>query len=185
MKRLSWHWGVVLSAGAALAGAPDASAQAQEQTTVLVVRHTEKVSDASDAVLSDVGWERARELQRVTADAGVTVLFASQYVRAQQTLEPIADELGLEIRVHDAGDSEGLAKRILHEHAGEVILVSGHSNTVPEIVAALGAPEPPSIDDAEYDNLFIVSIGPDGQTTTVLRLRFGESTAQPVVPPGR
>jgi broad specificity phosphatase PhoE len=183
MKRLSWHWGVMLTAGVALAGAPEASAQAQEPTTVLVVRHTEKVSDASDAVLSDEGWERARELQRVTADAGVTVLFASQYVRAQQTLEPIAGELGLEVLVHDARDSEGLAKRILCDHAGEVILVSGHSNTVPEIVAALGAPEPPPIDDAEYDNLFVVSVSADGKPASVLRLRFGRSADEPGVPP--
>lgn len=184
MIRLSWYRGVVLIAGVALAGAPDVSAQAQEPTTVLVVRHTEKVSNASDAVLSDAGWERARELRRVTADAGVTVLFASQYVRAQQTLEPIASELGLEVQVHDARDSEGLARRLLHDHAGEVILVSGHSNTVPEIVAALGAPEPPPIDDSEYDNLYVVSVGADGKAASVLHLRFGGSADVPGVSPG-
>lgn len=97
---------------------PGAACQ-EAPTTVLVVRRTEKVSEASDAVLSEVGWKRAREVQRVTADAGISVLFASQYARAQQTLEPIAD------------------------HAGEVVLVSGHSNTVTAIVGALGAPEPP------------------------------------------
>ena len=183
MKRFAWRRGVVLLAGAAFTGVHTATAQAQEITTVLVVRHTEKVSDASDAVLSDVGWERARELRRVAADAGVTVLFASQFARAQQTLEPIARHLGLEIQVHDARDSEGLAKRILRDHAGEVVLVSGHSNTVPEIVAALGAPEPPPIDDAEYDKLFIVSVSADGEPATVLRLRFGESAALPGVPP--
>jgi broad specificity phosphatase PhoE len=153
-------------------------AAAQETTTVLVVRHAEKTSDASDAVLSDVGWERARELQRVTADAGVTVLFASQYVRAQQTLEPIAKRLGLEIYTHDASDSEGLARKILRDHAGEVILVSGHSNTVPEIVAALGAPEPPAMTDAEYDNLYIVSVGVAGEVT-VVHLQFGQPAGTP------
>ena len=153
-------------------------AAAQDLTTVLVVRHTEKVSDASDAVLSEVGWNRARELQRITADANITVLFASQYARAQQTLEPIANQLGLEILVHDAGDSEGLARRILADHAGEVVLVSGHSNTVTEIVAALGAPEPPPIEDWDYDDLFVVTIGPE-QNARVVHLSYGEPSALP------
>jgi len=175
MRPLALVVGIILTC----AIADPLPAVAQDPTTVLVVRHAEKTSEASDAVLSEVGWERARDLQRVTADAGVTVLFASQYVRAQQTLEPIAGELGLEVQVYDARDSEGLAKRILHDHAGEVILVSGHSNTVPEIVAALGALEPPAMDDAEYDNLFVVWVGADGNAATVLRLNFGQPAGAP------
>ena len=176
MTRSFPFWSLLLAVGAVLSGAPDALAQ--DPTTVLVVRHTEKVSDASDAVLSEAGWERARELLRVTADAGVTVLFASQYARAQQTLEPLAEQLGLEILVHDAGDSEGLARRILADHAGEVVLVSGHSNTVTAIVAALGAPEPPPIEDWDYDDLFLVTIGPE-QGAAVVHLSYGEPSAQP------
>ena len=64
-------------------------------------------------------------------------------------------------------------ERILAEHAGEIVLVSGHSNTVPEIVAALGAPEPDPIDDAEYDNLYVVSVSSAGGEATVLHLHFG------------
>ena len=155
------------------------AADAQETTTVLVVRHAEKAWEDGDPPLSDVGWERAEDLLQVAEESGVSVLYASQYIRAQQTLEPIAARLGLEILLHDAGDSEGLAKQILGEHAGEVVLVSGHSNTVPEIVAALGAPEPPPIDDAEYDNLYIVSAGAGSGEATVLRLNFGRPAGTP------
>jgi broad specificity phosphatase PhoE len=94
-------------------------------------------------------------------------------MRTSQTLEPIAERLDLEILVHEARDSKGLARRILTEHAGRVVLVSGHSNTVPEIVAALGAPEPDPIDDAEYDDLYIVSVSGGGGEATVLHLHFG------------
>jgi len=80
--------------------------------------------------------------------------------------------------VHDAGDSEGLARRILADHAGEVVLVSGHSNTVTAIVAALGAPEPPPIEDWDYDDLFVVTIAP-GQEAGVVHLSYGEPSAQP------
>jgi broad specificity phosphatase PhoE len=161
--------GVQLLVLLAVCGAP---AQAQETTTVLVVRHAEKEWEDGDPPLSEVGWQRAEALLRVAKESGVSVLFGTEYVRTTQTLEPIAGQLGLEILTHEAGDSEGLARRILSEHAGEVVLVSGHSNTVPEIVAALGAPEPDPIDDAEYDNLYIVSVSGGGEAT-VLHLHFG------------
>jgi broad specificity phosphatase PhoE len=151
---------------------------AQELTTVLVVRPTEKVSEASDATLSDAGWKRAHELLRVAEDAGVSVLYSSQHLRARQTLEPIAERLGLEIRIHDAGDSDGLAARILAEHAGQVVLVSGHSNTVPAIVEALGAPKPGPIDDSDYDDLFVVTVG-GGAQPTALHLSYGEPSLEP------
>ena len=163
---------VALGLGAA-ADAAFAQAQAQETTTVLVVRHAEKEWEDGDPPLSDIGWQRAEALLRVAEESGVSVLFGTQYMRTTQTLEPIAERLGLEILTHEARDSEGLAKRIVTEHAGRVVLVSGHSNTVPEIVAALGATEPDPIDDAEYDNLYVVSINSAGGEATVLHLHFG------------
>lgn len=52
-------------------------------------------------------------------------------------------------------------------------MVSGHSNTVPHIVEALGAGPVPSIDDSEYDNLYVVTTCGCGDGATVLRLNFG------------
>lgn len=173
--RSAWHRTIPLAIGAIVVAAV---APAQEPTTVIVVRHAEKVSEDSDAVLSEAGWKRAAELLRVTEHAGVSALFASQYARAQQTLEPISDSRGLEIQVHDAGDSPGLARRILADHAGQVVIVSGHSNTVPAIVAALGAAEPAAIEDWDYDDLFVVTIGADGNASA-LHLSYTEPTFQP------
>jgi hypothetical protein len=42
---------------------------------------------------------------------------------------------------------------------GATALVVGHSNTVPEIVAALGVATAVTVADDEYDNLFIVTRG--------------------------
>jgi broad specificity phosphatase PhoE len=73
----------------------------------------------------------------------------------------------------------GLAKqtkRILARHRGETVVVVGHSNTVPDIVAALGATRPPPICDAEYDNLYVVRVPPTG-SATVERRHYGVATA--------
>jgi hypothetical protein len=53
---------------------------------------------------------------------------------------------------------------------GSTILVVGHSNTVPAIVSALGAPAMPEIGDDEYFHLFIVRVTPSG--ATVIRTKY-------------
>ena len=64
--------------------------------------------------------------------------------------------------------------KILREHKGKMILVAGHSNTVPELIANLGASKNvPDIAEDEYDNIYIVSIPWFGKTKTI-RMRFGE-----------
>jgi len=65
----------------------------------------------------------------------------------------------------------GLVARILSENPGGVVVVAGHSNTVPAIVAALGAEEPDEIPETDYDNLFVVTVGGSGNAT-VLRLKY-------------
>ena len=63
----------------------------------------------------------------------------------------------------------------IRKHAGKTVLVVGHSNTVPSIIAALGAEKPAPICDLEYDNLYVVTIGPRGKPGLV-HSRFGEPT---------
>jgi hypothetical protein len=57
-------------------------------------------------------------------------------------------------------------------HAGQTVLVVGHSNTLPAIIAALGAKEPPAICDPEYDGFYIVTISADGKAA-LMRSRYG------------
>ena len=49
------------------------------------------------------------------------------------------------------------------------VLIVGHSNTVPEIIKALGVAEPISIAETEFDNLFIVL---RSATPSLLRLHY-------------
>ena len=49
--------------------------------------------------------------------------------------------------------------------------IVGHSNTVPEIIAGLGAGTVPPIGDAEYDRLFVVTLV-DAKSGNVVRLRY-------------
>ena len=150
----------------------------QATTTVILVRHAEKaIVEGDDPGLSDAGRERAAELARQLADAdvvaGIDAIYATSYRRSEETAQPIAGKLDLPILSYDAAGTEEVMDAIVREHKGEIILVIGHSNTVPAMIANLGASKNvPEIAEDEYDNIYLVSIPWFGKTKTI-RLRYG------------
>ena len=142
-------------------------------TTVLIVRHAEKEAwPERDPPLSPAGRQRAQELARVASHAGVSVIFATEFVRTQQTVQPLAVQLGVRLILTDAADVNGLVSEILSRR-GSTILVAGHSNTVPQIVEGLGGGTVAPIADNEFDHLFVVFI-PRWGSTRVVALQYGD-----------
>ena len=81
---------VFLSFGSLVAEAP-LSPDPEPSTTVFLVRHAEKAKDdPRDPTLSDAGRRRAEALDALLVRVDVTHLFATEYKRTQQTLEPLA-----------------------------------------------------------------------------------------------
>jgi broad specificity phosphatase PhoE len=158
------------------------AARAQDSpTVVVVVRHAEKAADGgNDPSLSEAGVKRAQELVELAEEAGVTAIYTTQYKRAQETARPLAARLGVnvtpvEINRENAGAYPSkLAKDVLAKHAGQVVLIIGHSNTVPQIVEALGGKRPAPIDDAtEFDRVFVVVV-PKSGGVKVIKTRYGQ-----------
>lgn len=153
--------------------------ESQATTTIIFVRHAEKVAvQDDDPSLSVAGKRRVAELTRQLVDAdvvaGIDAIYATPFKRSQETVQPIADALSLPIRAYDAEDTNQVLKKILRKHKGKIILVVGHSDTLPILIANLGASKKvPRIAEGEYDNIYIVSIPWFGKTKTI-RLRYGE-----------
>ena len=153
--------------------------ESQATTTIIFVRHAEKAAfPADDPPLSPAGERRVAELTRqlVFADViqGIDAIYSTPYKRTQETVRPLADALNLPINNYDASDTEEVLTTILKRHKGKIILVAGHSNTVPVLIANLGASKRVlPIEENEYDNIFIISIPWFGKTKTI-RLRYGE-----------
>lgn len=133
---------------------------AGEPTLVYLVRHAEKVDDSRDADLSERGLKRAAELAAFFEKIEVNQLYASQFQRTQKTLQPLADAKGLKLAIISAGEPEQLIDSV-RGHAGKTIVIAGHSNTLPDLIARLGAGEVTIADDA-YRNLFLVILNEDG-----------------------
>ena len=156
-------------------------------TTVILVRHAEKAATGdpefdpaspSDPPLNAAGRDRAEALARTLGEAGVTAIFSSEFERTHQTVAPLADALGLQVTTHPAGDTPGLVARISAGHVGGTVVISGHSNTVPAIIEALGAGTVEAIADAwEYDNLYFVVVDTPGKAR-VSTLKYGARSQQ-------
>jgi broad specificity phosphatase PhoE len=142
--------------------------------TVILVRHAEKAaSPAEDPPLTAEGRQRAEALAAMLSASGVTSIYVTDYLRTQQTAEPLASLLHLTPQRIDAKKTPDLVAAI-RRHKDGVVLVVGHSNTVPEIIAALGGPAV-KIEDSEYDSLFVLTIS--GKNVSLLRLHYGAASA--------
>lgn len=153
--------------------------ESQATTTVIFVRHAEKAAlPADDPDLSEDGKLRAAELARQLVDAdvvqGIDAVYSTSFRRTVETARPVAEALDLQIMTYDAADTAAFLETVLRDYKGKIVLVVGHSNTVPLMIANVGASKnvPPIADD-EYDNIYLVSIPWFGKTKTI-RLRYGE-----------
>ena len=150
----------------------------QATTTVILVRHAEKaLLPAENPGLTEAGKNRAAELARQLVDAdvvaGVDAVYSTSYRRTEETVQPVAAALGLPITSYDASNTETIMDEIVKQHKGKIVLVVGHSNTLPALIANMGASKKvPQIDENEYDNIYVVSIPWFGKTKTI-RLRYG------------
>jgi len=152
--------------------------------TVILVRHAEKKvvpPENKDPDISVEGERRAAELVKMFSDSGIGAIYATQYKRTQQTVKPLSDKLGIPVTKIEAKDTAELVKQIRAQKAGQVVIIAGHNNTVPEIIAALGGPKMPIIPETQYDNLFILNLGADG-SASLLKMKYG--SGQPVMGQG-
>jgi len=103
----------------------------------------------------------------------ISKIYVTNTRRTQQTAAGLAQRLGLTPEVIDAKtDSVELARRAVRENRGHRALIVGHSNTVPEIVAALAhIQDVPPMGEDEFDTMYIVTVPTIGKAS-VLRLKY-------------
>lgn len=139
-----------------------------EPPTIFFVRHAEKATTGGDDMdLSEAGRARAESLVGVLKDAGISAIYTTELKRTQQTAAPVANALHLEPAVIPAKDKEALIAK-LQSSSGNVLVV-GHSNTIPQVIKALGITTPLEIDDHDYSNLLVVLLE---STPRLIRLHY-------------
>jgi phosphohistidine phosphatase SixA len=146
--------------------------------TVVVVRHAEKAAaPANNPPLSPAGVARAAALDSALADAKVSAVLLTPYLRNSETAAPVARRFGLTPMVVPITPQGGvklhaLAMAAKARELGGTVLIVGHSNTVGAIVEALGGPKVGDLPESEYTQMWTVVVGEGG--VRVVRSRFGE-----------
>jgi broad specificity phosphatase PhoE len=129
--------------------------EAAAQSTIFLVRHAEKAaSGGNDPDLSEAGRARAESLATTLKDSGISSIFVTELKRTQQTAAPLAKILHLEPAIVPAKDSAGLVAK-LRALTGNALVV-GHGNTIPDLIKAFDIATPITIEENDYDNLFVL-----------------------------
>ena len=161
-----------------------ADASGGKVTTVFLVRHAEKAQEpAQDPPLTEVGRVRAEALARLLSGAGVQAVYTSQFARTKQTAEPLAKLLGVPVnpvalavkpdRPREVSEqSIRELKGRVEGHAGEAVLVVGHTNSVPDLIRELGGDVVPKMEESKFDDLFVVTVYAAGRAK-VVHLKYG------------
>ena len=147
--------------------------QDAEVTTFVLVRHAEKVDDSSDPDLSPEGYKRADHLARMFEKMKIDAVYSTNRVRTTETVRKLAESNALEIKPYDVHTPEETANHWIEEHKGDVVFISGHSNTTPAFAnALLGKTHfDSSFDESDYGNLLIITITDTG-ASHLLHLRY-------------
>jgi len=152
-----------------------AATLASAQQAVIVVRHAEKADSSSDAALSAKGRARAKALANLLRQAGVTHIITTEFQRTRQTAAPLASALGLTAEQVPARDLPALVTRLRALDPAAIVLVVGHSNTIPPMLTVLGWPNTLDLHEGDYDDVFVLAPHP-GQPASMVRLKYGQRT---------
>ncbi len=182
-----------------------------QTTTLLLVRHAEKGSGDNPGLTTE-GATRAQALVDVAGAAGVGAVYATEWCRTALTAEPLAASLGHEILIQpntiadnqlagcglsqstalldpSVASSAALVANALSTHRGQTVLIVGHSNTLPEILEAAGAPPlcpeyfdfhvsgtcriPDQPGNDEYHHLFVLRVPRWFGSTHLIKATYG------------
>jgi imidazolonepropionase-like amidohydrolase len=129
--------------------------------SVYVMRHLHK-GEGDDPPLSAEGRANAERLAALLAADPPAAIYVTPYRRTRETAAPLAAKLGLTPKVYDPRDNKALIEQVAKEKG--TVLIVGHSNTVPAIVADLGGARPADLGEGDYGDLFLVE-GPERKVT--------------------
>lgn len=124
--------------------------------TVYVVRHLQKATGDNPSLTAE-GAAGAQRIAELLAAKGVTAVFATATLRAEETAAPLAKRLGISVTHYDPKNPGGLAAQLASVKGAA--LVVGHSNTVPDLVAAFGGTRPAPLTEQDYGTIYVVRAG--------------------------
>ncbi len=151
-------------------------------TAIVIIRHAER--DPGEFVpLNDEGFQRREALKSALEEQGVTAIYCTDTLRNRQTVEPLAELLGLSVQLVNPLrliDPEPLADELVNEmlanHAGGTVLFCGNVGSsfgtmgINEAIYRRlgGSGRPPG----RYQDMYIAVV-PDEGATRFIKTEYG------------
>ena len=158
-------------------------------TTIILLRHAERIKngdqDKTGSYLRPEGRLRAQALVSAVGDMDVTAIYSPDFGRNRETVQPLADHLGLKVNIipkSRLSNTPRLAnefvEEVLSEHAGGVVVWVGNASApvgplggnLQRIYKRVGGTGKPPI---RYGDLYIIVV-PDKGPVRITKSRFGE-----------
>jgi broad specificity phosphatase PhoE len=144
------------------------------QSTIFVSRHADRYGTEPDPAITPLGEKQAEALGRMLVAANVKHIYATEFIRTQQTAAPTASRAKVKPVIVKQDDLEGLISQIRATlRPDESTLVVSHRASVPRIVKALTGKDIEPLTASEYGRLIAVTLFPDGKSS-VVTLRYAE-----------
>ncbi len=138
---------------------------AAAEPTTYVVRHFDTPKGEKDPDLLPQGAARAEALARWFRGKRLCAILVTQYKRTRQTAAPTAAGRSIAIQSYDAADTAGVVARA--KASACPVLIVGHSNTVPDIVAQLGGARPADLKHEDFGDVWTVTNGKTDRVTII------------------
>ncbi len=149
---------------------------ASAPTTVIILRHAERLSDDKDTPLSEAGLVRAKALVPLLSAMKPDVVIISELQRTRQTVAPYLENTRLVPLVRSNEKCAELAAEILKNWRGKTVLVAWHRGPNIDLAKSLGAKDPfPQWGPNTYDRYWIITVKADGA------VRLEEKVLPPVI----
>ena len=129
-------------------------------STFYLIRHAEKIrtnKSDRDPALNKKGIIRAMNWKEYFIDKEISKIYSTNYKRTLETVKPLQEEIGLSAILYSPSSID--YKDFISSNEGEVVLIVGHSNTIPNFVNELINDQVyAQIDDFNNSNLYIVNM---------------------------
>ena len=111
-------------------------------------------------------------LGRMLRSARVAVVFSSQFTRSVATAESVSVATGAPVEIVHSDSSMALARTIRERFHGRTVVIVGHSDSLPHVVAELGWEESEAWEPWSYDDLCLVEVR-TGEPPALVHMHYG------------
>ena len=144
----------------------------EQCSTFYLIRHAEKVrTDKSDKdpKLNKYGVLRAIKWRDYFSDKNISKIYSTNYRRTLETVKPIQESSDIFPIIYSPSNID--YRNFIMSNKVEVVLIVGHSNTIPDFVNGLISENVYSqIDDLNNSNLYVVNICESGISHKLIKI---------------